>query len=183
MFSSLPSGSWLPSWSWARIPTASCRPSSRARAPGAGFGQWATSNETFENVYGGLSKLGSLFGSPYQRDIYRYRYRYRCRYRYRFIIWGVCPNCGPFVGPLDARCRIRLRTHKGTMILTTIHIHLGNRKHGNSVDERTIITLMIIVMAVTRTMRTAMMTMVVRIMKNRMTGIVAIRILKPTKRQ
>ena len=29
------------------------------------------------------------------------------------------PNSGPFLGPLNTRCRIILRTQQGTMILTT----------------------------------------------------------------
>ena len=32
-----------------------------------------------------------------------------------------CQNVGPFLGTLNIRCSIILRTPKGTMILTTIH--------------------------------------------------------------
>ena len=32
-----------------------------------------------------------------------------------------CKNFGPFCGPLNIRCRIILRTQKGTIILTTPH--------------------------------------------------------------
>ena len=35
---------------------------------------------------------------------------------------GACQKSGPFLGPLNTRCRIMLRTKKGTIILTTIHI-------------------------------------------------------------
>ena len=33
-----------------------------------------------------------------------------------------CQNSGPFLGPLHARCRIILRTQKGTRMLTTTHM-------------------------------------------------------------
>ena len=33
-----------------------------------------------------------------------------------------CENYGPLLGPLNARCRIILRTQKGTIILTTTHM-------------------------------------------------------------
>ena len=35
---------------------------------------------------------------------------------------GSCQNYGPFLGTLVVRCRITLRTQKGTIILTTAHI-------------------------------------------------------------
>ena len=35
---------------------------------------------------------------------------------------GGCQNIGPLLGHLNTRCRIRLRTHKGTIILTTTHM-------------------------------------------------------------
>ena len=35
---------------------------------------------------------------------------------------GSCPNYGPFLGTLNNRCRIILRTQKGTIILTTTHV-------------------------------------------------------------
>ena len=34
-------------------------------------------------------------------------------------------NTGPLLGPLNTRCRIILRTHKGTIILTTTHMIEG----------------------------------------------------------
>ena len=34
---------------------------------------------------------------------------------------GSCQNYGPFLGTLNNRCRIILRTQKGTIILTTTH--------------------------------------------------------------
>ena len=37
---------------------------------------------------------------------------------------GGCPNDGPLLGPLIIRCRIILRTQKGTIILTTTHIRI-----------------------------------------------------------
>ena len=39
---------------------------------------------------------------------------------------GSCQNYGPFLGTLNIRCRIRLRTQKGTLILTTTQM-LGFR--------------------------------------------------------
>ena len=40
-----------------------------------------------------------------------------------------CQNYGPVLGPLNTRCRIVLRTQKGTMILTTTHLraHMSER--------------------------------------------------------
>ena len=35
---------------------------------------------------------------------------------------GGSQNYGPFLGLLNTRCRIILRTHKGTIILTTTHM-------------------------------------------------------------
>ena len=35
---------------------------------------------------------------------------------------GGCQNYGPLLGPLNTRCRILLRTQKGTIILTTTHM-------------------------------------------------------------
>ena len=35
---------------------------------------------------------------------------------------GGCQNYGPFLGTLNNRCRIILRTQEGTLILTTTHI-------------------------------------------------------------
>ena len=35
---------------------------------------------------------------------------------------GGCQNYGPFVGTLNNRCRIKKRTPKGTLILTTTQI-------------------------------------------------------------
>ena len=37
---------------------------------------------------------------------------------------GSCQNYGPFVGTLNIRCRIIIRTQKGTIILTTTHMKL-----------------------------------------------------------
>ena len=39
-------------------------------------------------------------------------------------IWVVVNIRVPFVGPLNIRCRIILRTQKGTQILTTTHIYI-----------------------------------------------------------
>ena len=38
------------------------------------------------------------------------------------VYMGGCQNNGPLLGPLNTRCRIILRTQKGTIILTTTHI-------------------------------------------------------------
>ena len=38
---------------------------------------------------------------------------------------GGCQNHGLVLGPLKTRCRIILRTQKGTIILTTTHVVLG----------------------------------------------------------
>ena len=35
---------------------------------------------------------------------------------------GSCQNYGPFLGTLNIRCRIIIRTQKGTIILTTTHM-------------------------------------------------------------
>ena len=35
---------------------------------------------------------------------------------------GGCQNYGPLLGPLNTRCRIVLRTQKGTIILITTHM-------------------------------------------------------------
>ena len=35
---------------------------------------------------------------------------------------GSCQNYGPFLGTLNLRCRIILRTQKGTIILATTHM-------------------------------------------------------------
>ena len=35
---------------------------------------------------------------------------------------GGCQNYGPILGPRNIRCRIILRTQKGSIILTTTHI-------------------------------------------------------------
>ena len=35
---------------------------------------------------------------------------------------GGCQNYGPSLGTLNIRCRITVRTQKGTLILTTTHI-------------------------------------------------------------
>ena len=37
---------------------------------------------------------------------------------------GGCQNYGPFLGPLDTRCRIILRTQEGIIVLTTTHMIL-----------------------------------------------------------
>ena len=39
---------------------------------------------------------------------------------------GGCQNYGPLLGPMNTRCRIILRTQKGTRILTTTHIDRNN---------------------------------------------------------
>ena len=38
---------------------------------------------------------------------------------------GGCQNYGTILGTLNIKCRIILRTPKGTLILTTTHIHEG----------------------------------------------------------
>ena len=39
-----------------------------------------------------------------------------------YLHMGGCQNYGPFWGTLNNRCRAIIRTHKGTIILTTTHI-------------------------------------------------------------
>ena len=39
---------------------------------------------------------------------------------------GGCQNYGPFLGALNTRCRITLRTQNGTIVLTTTHIQTDN---------------------------------------------------------
>ena len=43
---------------------------------------------------------------------------------------GGCQNHGPLLGPLNTRCRIILRTQKGTIILTTTHTTLVRHDTG-----------------------------------------------------
>ena len=38
------------------------------------------------------------------------------------VYMGGCQNQGPVLGPLNTRCRVILRTQRGTIILTTTHI-------------------------------------------------------------
>ena len=47
--------------------------------------------------------VGYCWGAPTQRQTYM----------------GGCQNCGPFLGTLNIRCRIIIRTQKGTIILRT----------------------------------------------------------------
>ena len=42
---------------------------------------------------------------------------------YVYMYMGGCQNYGPFLGTLNIRCRIIIGIHKGTIILTTTHIH------------------------------------------------------------
>ena len=52
-------------------------------------------------------------------------YRRRIKNVTAGITWpymGSCQNHGPFLGTLNSRCRIILRTQKGTIILTTTHM-------------------------------------------------------------
>ena len=35
---------------------------------------------------------------------------------------GSCQNYGPFLGTLNNRCRIKIGTQKGTIVLTTTHV-------------------------------------------------------------
>ena len=39
---------------------------------------------------------------------------------------GQCQNYGPFLGTLNIRCRIIIGIPKGTIILTTTHIHVSH---------------------------------------------------------
>ena len=41
---------------------------------------------------------------------------------------GGCQNYGPLLGPLNTKCRIIKRTQKGTIVLTTTHIHACMRR-------------------------------------------------------
>ena len=38
------------------------------------------------------------------------------------LYMGSCQNYGPFLGTLNIRCRIIIRTQKGSLILTTTHM-------------------------------------------------------------
>ena len=44
------------------------------------------------------------------------------RHHFKGPYMGGCQNYGPFLGPLNTRCRIICRTLKGTIILTTTHL-------------------------------------------------------------
>ena len=48
---------------------------------------------------------------------------------------GSCQNYGPFLGTLNIRCRIIIRTPKGTIILTTQY-PAGHRAQASSDDAR-----------------------------------------------
>ena len=48
--------------------------------------------------------------------------------RYRILHMCSCQNYGPFWGTLNIRCRIIIRTQKGTIILPTTHIRLVKPK-------------------------------------------------------
>ena len=41
---------------------------------------------------------------------------------------GGCQNYDPFLGALNIRCRIRIGIQKGTIILTTTHIGIVEKK-------------------------------------------------------
>ena len=45
--------------------------------------------------------------------------------RCRKLHMDGCQNYGPLLGSLNTRCRIMIRTQKGTRILTTTHMKLG----------------------------------------------------------
>ena len=38
---------------------------------------------------------------------------------------GGCQNYGPFLGTLNIRCRMKIGTQKGTIMLTTTHMSYG----------------------------------------------------------
>ena len=42
--------------------------------------------------------------------------------KYQYTYMGSRQNSGPFLGTLNIRCRIILRTQTGTIILTTTHV-------------------------------------------------------------
>ena len=50
---------------------------------------------------------------------------------------GDSQNHGPLLGPLNTRCRITLRTQKGTIILTTTHMTGGLGYIRGSQDHKT----------------------------------------------
>ena len=41
---------------------------------------------------------------------------------------GGCQNYGPFLGTLNIRCRIKIGTQKGTIILTATHLYSVKEK-------------------------------------------------------
>ena len=47
-----------------------------------------------------------------------YLYREYCKVKV-YTMLGGCQNDGPFLGALNIRCRTRIRTPKGTLMLTT----------------------------------------------------------------
>ena len=52
-----------------------------------------------------------------------HEYTYMSTYICVYIYMGGCQNYGPFLGPLNTRCRIILMTQQWTIILTATHIH------------------------------------------------------------
>ena len=49
---------------------------------------------------------------------------------------GGCQNYGPFLGTLNNKCRIIIRTQKGTIVLTTTHMDLPRSEPQSSVLPR-----------------------------------------------
>ena len=46
---------------------------------------------------------------------------------------GGCQNCGPLLGTLSIRCRTIIGIQKGTIILTTTHIGIMEKKMGTTI--------------------------------------------------
>ena len=49
------------------------------------------------------------------------------------LYMGGCQNCGPFLGTLNIRCRIIIGAQKGTIILTTTHIGMMEKKRETTI--------------------------------------------------
>ena len=70
----------------------------------------------------GLAWAALEAGAPLQKSRYGYGTDMDPEVMIPCKHMGCCQNCGPFLGHLNTRCRIMLRTQKRTMILTTTHM-------------------------------------------------------------
>ena len=58
-----------------------------------------------------------------------------------WVYMGSCQNYGPFLRTLNIRCRIIIRSQKGTLILTTTHMALGSKVWGLEIWAQSLIAM------------------------------------------